>query len=167
LPHLKSYASMLAFERRDLFMHEVTTEIEIDASAQRVWAVLIDFADHPNWNPFVREISGLPHVGEKLKVAIQPPGGKGMTFNPTVLVVTPEQELRWLGRFIIPGLFDGEHYFRVVPLGPGKVRFIHGERFSGLLVMLAKSSLVSGVKAGFEAMNTALKAKAESIKPAR
>lgn len=142
-------------------MHEVTTEIEINASAQRVWSVLIDFAEHPNWNPFVREITGVPRVGEKLRVAIQPPGGKGMTFRPIVLVATPEQELRWLGRFIIPGLFDGEHYFRIVPLGPDKVRFIHGERFSGLLVGLAKSSLDSGTMAGFEAMNKALKAKAE------
>ncbi|GAB3550513.1 SRPBCC domain-containing protein [Noviherbaspirillum agri] len=145
-----------------MFTHEVKTEIEINASAQRVWSVLIDFAEHPNWNPFIREITGLPHVGEKLRVAIQPPGGKGMTFRPTILVAQREQELRWLGRFLIPGLFDGEHYFRVIPLSPDKVRFIHGEQFSGLLVGLAKSSLDSGTKAGFEAMNKALKAKAES-----
>lgn len=145
-------------------MHEVTTEIEINASAQQVWSVLVNFAEYPNWNPFVREITGVPRVGEKLRVVIQPPGGKGMTFRPTVLVATAEQELRWLGRILIPGLFDGEHYFRVVPLGPDKVRFIHGERFSGLLVALAKATLDSATKAGFEAMNQALKAKAEPRK---
>ena len=36
-----------------------------------------------------------------------------MTFKPTVLAVHPERELRWLGRFILPGLFDGEHSFRI------------------------------------------------------
>jgi len=143
-------------------MHEISTEIEIHASAARVWSVLTNFEAHPDWNPFVRKISGTARVGEKLKVFIQPPGGNGMTFRPTVLVSKPEQELRWLGRFLIPGLFDGEHYFRIVSLGPERVRFIHGEQFSGILVRLAKSSLDTATRAGFEAMNQALKARAES-----
>lgn len=144
-------------------MHEIATEIEINASASRVWSVLTDFPAHADWNPFVREISGEPRAGARLRIEICPPGGKGMRFRPTVLVATPGEELRWLGRLLIPGLFDGEHYFRIVPLAPDHVRFVHGERFSGLLVGLAKSSLDSGTRAGFMAMNSALKSRAESL----
>ncbi|WP_019142762.1 SRPBCC domain-containing protein [Noviherbaspirillum massiliense] len=143
-------------------MLEIRTEIEINASAGRVWSVLTDFAGHPAWNPFVRRIEGMPKAGERLTVWIQPPGGKGMRFRPIVLEATSEQELRWLGRVLLPGMFDGEHYFRIVPVGEDKVRFIHGERFSGVLVGLLKSSLETGTRAGFEAMNRALKARAEA-----
>ncbi len=142
-------------------MIEITTDIEISATPQRVWSILVDFPSHSQWNPFVCSIEGVPKAGERLKVAIQPPGGKGMTFRPTVLVATPEQELRWLGRFLLPGIFDGEHYFQIVPIGPDRVRFIHGEKFSGILVSLAKSGLEGGTRAGFVAMNRALKARAE------
>lgn len=143
-------------------MIEITTDIEIEAAPERVWAILVDFPAHPRWNPFVRSVEGEPTAGKRLKISVQPVGGKGMTFRPIVLTSTPNQELRWLGRFLLPGIFDGEHYFRIVPLGPNKVRFIHGEKFSGILVALAKSGLEGGTKSGFIAMNTALKARAES-----
>jgi uncharacterized protein YndB with AHSA1/START domain len=35
-------------------MKELHTEIEIDASAERVWDILTDFASYPQWNPFIR-----------------------------------------------------------------------------------------------------------------
>jgi uncharacterized protein YndB with AHSA1/START domain len=37
-------------------MKELHSEIEIDASAERVWAILTDFASYPRWNPFIRSI---------------------------------------------------------------------------------------------------------------
>lgn len=143
-------------------MHEVITEIIVDAPAHRVWGVLTDFDAHPAWNPFVRRIEGAPQAGRRLKVSIQPPGGKGMTFKPVVLKAVPNRELRWLGRLLLPGIFDGEHYFIIESLTSARVRFIHGERFSGILVALMKSSLDGRTRAGFEAMNRALKARAES-----
>lgn len=142
-------------------MHNVVTEIEIEATPERVWAILLDFPAHPEWNPFVRSIKGVAKVGERLTVSIQPKGAKAMTFRPTVLTATPNVELRWLGHFLIPGIFDGEHYFQITQLAPRRVRFVQGERFSGILVLFAKSSLDGGTKAGFIAMNQALKSRAE------
>ena len=84
-----------------------------------------------------------------------------MTFRPTVLCVAPERELRWLGRLIVPGLFDGEHRFLIEPLEAGRSRFIQSERFSGLLVPLAGGGLEK-TAAGFEQMNVALKHDAEA-----
>jgi hypothetical protein len=54
-----------------------------------VWEVLSDFDAYPEWNPFIRRISGSPHEGEKLEVRIEPPGSRGMKFKPTVLEATP------------------------------------------------------------------------------
>jgi len=141
--------------------HEIRTEIEIAASAEEVWAILLDFPQHPRWNPFVRQIEGQAKVGERLTVTVKPANGNGMTFRPVVRVVEPRRELRWLGRFLLPGLFDGEHYFRLEPMGKDRVRLVHGEIFSGILVGFAKSGLEGGTKAGFAAMNEALRARAE------
>lgn len=143
-------------------MYEIRTVIIVTASAERIWSVLTDFDAHPDWNPFVRSIEGRAQPGARLKVSIHPPGGKGMTFKPVVLKAEPNRELRWLGRFLFPGIFDGEHYFVIEPLDANQVKFIHGERFSGILVSLLKSSLDGRTRAGFEAMNLALKARAES-----
>lgn len=141
--------------------HEIRTEIEIAASAEEVWAILLDFPQHPRWNPFVRQIEGQAKVGERLTVTVKPANGNGMTFRPVVRVAEPRRELRWLGRFLLPGLFDGEHYFRLEPMGKDRVRLVHGEIFSGILVGFAKSGLEGGTKAGFVAMNEALRARAE------
>lgn len=141
-------------------MKVVATELQIDAPPSRVWDVLTDFPSHSDWNPFVRFIAGRLRPGETLSVFIQPPGGKGMRFSPTVLSVQPNRELRWKGKLLVPGLFDGEHYFRLKPANDG-TQFEHGETFSGLLVALMPASSFGNIRAGFEAMNEALKIRAE------
>jgi uncharacterized membrane protein len=55
---------------------EVFSEIEIQTSAERVWRVLNDFASYPEWNHFIRRIKGQPKEGKRLRVYIEPPGGK-------------------------------------------------------------------------------------------
>lgn len=142
-------------------MIEIRTGIDIAASPARVWQVLLDFPAHAEWNPFVRSIAGKAQAGERLAVQVQPPGGRAMRFQPRVLAARDAQELRWRGQLLFPGLFDGEHFFLLEPTPQG-TRFTHGERFSGLLVPMARSSLEGGTRAGFEAMNRALKARAEA-----
>src|SRR5262245_59725245 len=141
-------------------MHRIDTNIEIRAPAERIWSILTDFAGYASWNPFVRSIEGAPKVGEILNVLIQPPGRKGMRFRPRVLASEPARELRWKGKVLIAGLFDGEHFFRLAP-GAGPVMFHQGEVFSGLLVPLMQSALDGPTRQGFIAMNEALKRKAE------
>ena len=85
-----------------------------------------------------------------------------MTFRPSVLVADSERELRWLGRLLVPGVFDGEHRFQIQALTGGKVLFQQSETFSGLLVPLFRSRLDRDTKRGFEEMNLALKARAEA-----
>ncbi len=142
-------------------MREITTEIEINAPPARVWEILTDFARYPQWNPFITNIEGRPIVGERLKVLIRPPGGKGMTFRPIVLAVQPPSELRWLGRLILPGIFDGEHRFQIEPLDAARSRFRQSEQFKGILVPILWRTMATSTRHGFEAMNAAVKTQAE------
>ncbi|CAG0953457.1 hypothetical protein BURK1_00324 [Burkholderiales bacterium] len=141
--------------------HRLVTSIEIDAPAAHVWSVLTAFPRYPRWNPFVRSIVGEAEVGRTLVVSIHPPGGRAMRFRPTVLVVEPGRELRWKGKLLIPGLFDGEHWFRIAPLSDARAAFEQGEVFSGLLVPRFRPTLDDSTQRGFVAMNEALKREAE------
>jgi hypothetical protein len=143
-------------------MKQLHTEIEIEAPAERVWELLTDFASYPEWNPFIRSISGQPTPGERLEVRLEPPGGRGMTFKPKVLNAEPNRELRWLGHLLVPGLFDGEHSFTIQPLEENRVRFVQREAFKGLLVPLFSRSLDTNTQRGFEEMNRALKERTEA-----
>jgi hypothetical protein len=142
-------------------MKELCTEIEIQASSERVWQILSDFARFPQWNPFIRWAKGQAKTGAHLEVRIQPSGASGMTFKPVVLKAEPNRELRWLGRFFLPGLFDGEHIFNIESLGTQQVRFTQREIYTGWLVPLMAHGLDTDTRRGFEEMNQALKALAE------
>lgn len=140
---------------------ELNSEIEIKASPETVWKLLTDISRFPEWNPFIRWLKGELKVGQKLAVFIQPSGARGMEFKPVVLKVETNRELRWLGRLMFPGLFDGEHIFQIEPLGDGRVRFRQREIFSGVLVPLLKKSLDTDTRRGFNEMNQKLKELAE------
>jgi hypothetical protein len=137
------------------------TEIAIAATPEAVWAILADFAAYPDWNPFVRRISGKLEAGATLEVDLAPPGGRAMTMRPTLREVQPGRILRWLGHLGMPGLFDGEHSFQVEPSGEGQVRFVQSEHFSGVLVPLVMRFIGAATEQGFVAMNQALKERAE------
>ena len=142
-------------------MKEIVTETEIAASATRVWSVLTNLERFSEWNPFITEAEGEVKEGAGLRVHISPPGGKPMTFKPRVTRVVPEREFRWLGRFLIPGLFDGEHIFEVKPLSENRSGLVQREEFRGLLVPLLWRSLDTRTRQGFNDMNAALKVRAE------
>jgi hypothetical protein len=146
---------------------QLRTEIDIQASPDRVWEVLTDFAAYPDWNPFITQARGTARVGERLTNRMQPVGGRGVTFRPTVLQADPGRRLRWLGRLVAPGIFDGEHTFTIERLGDGRVRLVQEEQFRGLLVPLMARSLDRRTLPGFELMNRALKRRAERPRPRR
>jgi hypothetical protein len=140
----------------------VATAIDIDAGPQAVWDVLTDFAAYPEWNPFMDRIDGTAEVGRRLVVHLAGRGGRGTTFRPTVLVATPGEELRWVGRLGPGGLFDGVHSFVLTAQPDGTTRLTHGERFTGILVALFKGATANS-RAGFEAFNEALRRRVETI----
>ena len=140
---------------------KIKTEILINTTTDKVWRILTDFDKYPGWNPFIKYIKGTVETGRQIEVRIEPPGAKGMVFKPTVLAVETEKELRWLGHLLFPGLFDGEHSFKIIDNKNGTSTFIHSEHFKGILVPLFKKQLTINTKKGFELMNEKLKELAE------
>ncbi|WUH96773.1 SRPBCC domain-containing protein [Spirillospora sp. NBC_00431] len=144
----------------ELDPHEVRTSVEISASADEVYGIITDFDSFPQWNPFIVKAEGEPKKGARLHNVLRDSDGGTMKFSPKVLKAEPGRELRWIGRMWIPGIVDGEHYFRIEPAGNGRVRLTQGERFSGALVPVAGGQL--DMEDEFAAMNAAVKARAEA-----
>ncbi|MFK8045617.1 MAG: SRPBCC family protein [Crocinitomicaceae bacterium] len=139
----------------------IQTTITIKASPSEVWAILTEFDKYPNWNPFIKSITGQAKVGSILIAKIQPPESKEMTFKPRVHVSDENEELKWKGKLLFKGLFDGEHQFLISDNGDGTVSFEQNEKFTGLLVKILPSSMFKNTESGFKEMNAKLKIEAE------
>ncbi len=143
-------------------MIEIFTEVEIRSSAQRIWRALMDFPAYARWNPVIRWIRGSAVPGTKLSVLFHPRGKLPVCFRAMVTVAAAESEFRWTGWFVSPRIFSGDHYFRLEANGSDRCRLIHGEVFRGPLAPLMYRMLADYNRAGFVAMNEALKSYVES-----
>lgn len=141
-------------------MKAVQVVTDIAAPVETVWAELSSVDKYADWNPFITVFHGELAEGNRVEVRIEPPGGRAMTFKPTITVLAERRQLQWLGRLNLPGVFDGRHSFLVEPLEGGRTRLTQAEEFSGVLVPLARA-LLEKTRAGFEAMNEALRLRAE------
>lgn len=136
--------------------YRLSVATPIDASAEEVWAVLTDTASYPDWNPFIVESTGDLTPGGTITITTVDVNGESMSFNPRLLAVDPERELRWIGTVGVRGFFDGEHSFRIEP-GPGDgVTLVQEEWFSGVAVPPMINSVRSSTEPMFEQMNLAL-----------
>ncbi|CAK0740643.1 hypothetical protein CCP3SC1_1220003 [Gammaproteobacteria bacterium] len=59
-----------------------------------------------------------------------------MDFNLTLKGIKSPQEMIWTSQIFLPGVLDGEHYFRIEKVTAEKVIFRQGERYSGILLYL-------------------------------
>jgi hypothetical protein len=144
---------------------ELESEVKVQASPERVWEVLTDFAAYPDWNPFIVQAGGRAAPGSRLELRMRLPGRRPTTFRPQVLEAEPARRLRWLGHLLVPGLFDGEHRFTIEPAGPGRARMTQRETFRGLLAPLLLAFIAGPTLEGFRQMNRALQARAEEPTP--
>lgn len=142
-------------------MKQLANEIQINASAERVWQLLTDFARFPQWNPFIHSASGEAKAGARLEVTLQPSGAERTIVRPTVVKAEQNHELRWLERRLAGGLLDVERIFTIESLDAGHVRFTQREIFTGLLVPLRASYHRTDTRRGLKEMNHALKLRAE------
>jgi hypothetical protein len=140
---------------------EIRSELEIAAPAAEVWGILTDFPRYQEWNPFITELKSDGVVDSPLQLLLSLPEGRDHRLKATLLRIEENFELRWRAHLLLPGLFDGEHFLRVIELDSQRTRFVQGENFSGVLLRFSGRTLTQ-VARGFDYMNEALKRRAEA-----
>jgi hypothetical protein len=141
-------------------MKNISVVTTIAAPVQAVWAELCTVSNYPAWNPFITRFDGALLVGSRPKIRIAPPGGRAMTFRPTITEMDDQRRVEWIGRVVLPGIFDGRHSFHLEVLPDNRTRLTQSEEFSGILVPLA-GPVLERTRGGFAAMNEALRLRAE------
>lgn len=109
----------------------------IDASPDRVWAVLTDAAGYSGWNTAVVSLQGRIALGEKLKlVSVVAPE---RTFTLRVAELEAPHRMVWTSGMPL-GLFRGVRTYELRPDGDGGTEFSMAEVFSGPLApMITKA----------------------------
>lgn len=143
-----------ALDRPAVTVHE---EMVIVAPRERVWRLLTEFDGYEDWNPFITWAKGDARIGETVRFRREPRPADAEEIEAEVLDVKVKRKLRWRTRRYLPGVLDEEHTFRVLPLGPDRVRLVYQGRFEGLLQPFVD---LDDTKRGYERMAHALKDRA-------
>lgn len=139
-------------------MKRVATQLDLDATPERVYAVLTDLPRYAEWNPVVRRISGDARVGGRVRFRIEIAGLPGLTLAARVCLADPSLGFGWRGG--VGGVLTGEHTMRITKLGEGRTRLSHGEDFHGLLARLALTrATLAKLERSYAQMNDALAAR--------
>ncbi|MBL4656483.1 MAG: SRPBCC domain-containing protein [Flavobacteriales bacterium] len=143
-------------------MREIRTETEIAAPPEKVWGILTDFENWKEWNPVVTDVSGEANLNSKLNIRMKGEGGKGgMNYAATITDLVEQKSFRWRATMVAGFLFTNDKIFELEESSSG-TRVVHWEEFSGIMVGMFWGKLSKGVPPMLEAMNEALKKKAEN-----
>jgi hypothetical protein len=110
----------------------------INATPDRIWAILVDGAHYPDWDSGVLRVEGTIARSETIKVvsAVSP----GRTFPVKVTQFDPNHSMAWSGGMPL-GLFKGVRTFTLTPAGEGATQFGLREEYSGPLVPMMWRSM--------------------------
>ncbi len=145
-----------------MFSRTIDAWIDIEASPNRIWEVLVDFPKWSIWNSFIPLVEGKLQKGQTLKIKVSPPGLKTMTFQPKIFSLIQNKEIVWGGSFLWI-VYRGEHLFLIEPLTENRTRFRQIERFHGPMVLFM-DSMIKKTEKGYHQMNLLLKMRVEELK---
>lgn len=129
----------------------------IEASAERVWALLTDVARWPAWNTTVDKVGGRVALGATVTVYTKLSPKRA--FPVKVAELDAPRRMVWRGGMPF-GLFAGTRTYTVAPQGGDRVGFEMREEFTGLLAPLIGKSLPD-LQPAFDEFARCLKAAAE------
>lgn len=138
-------------------MKTIASEVTVEATPERTWAVLTDFGAFREWNPFLPRMDARPEPGAPLRATGRLPIGLKLPFTGAIQVVEPPRRLAWQARPVLTprGAFDIVHTIEVTETD-GRTVVRQREDVSGWLVPLLGAVLRQAAR-GQRAMNDALR----------
>ncbi|HUR51169.1 MAG TPA: SRPBCC family protein [Mycobacteriales bacterium] len=147
----------------DGFLIESVT-VEIEAPQQLVWEVLTDYARYPEWNPYTVRVETSLRIDDVIDLYLPDPAKPGETFlnREYIRVVEPPRYLRYDTGSELQGMQAVREQW-VQDLGAGRSSYRTTDLFSGEVAGWVHEHQGEWVKAGFDSVAVALKARAESL----
>jgi hypothetical protein len=151
---------------RSISLAVYRTTFSIAATAEAVWAILVDFECYPEWNPSLPSISGDVEVGSTVALTLVMLGRPPAKVRAKLKEVVPERRLCWHGNVGGDRLFAGTREFGIEPQPDDTVLFTDVEDVTGLLFPLFRAAMGGAIQSHHGNLNAALKDRAERPTPA-
>ena len=144
----------------------IEDRIGIQAPAELVWDILADLGRWHEWNPTYPQAAGQIRIGEVVTLTLALPGQPPQALTPRIMDWVPNEQLHWQLK-MMGGLIKTLRYFEIEALGEASTVVDNGEIFGGLMGPSLGKRMGRSVRRGFQAMNAALKDRAEAQWSAR
>ncbi len=145
----------------------IYSEIEIDAPAERVWSILVDFEAYPRWNRFTPRITLRNAdfaVGAEFELDCQMTDTSLLRGErEQILSIEPARYRFTMGtsrRHGRPGIRSCRVQ-ECVPLGPNRCRLVNYEEFEGPLAPIVRLLYAKKLGVAFRKFCASVKARAE------
>ncbi len=138
-------------------MKEYSATAMIQASPEKIWAILTRGANYSEWDPGTERIEGEIAAGKKITAysTLSP----GRAFPVKVSEFIPGRKMTWRSGMPL-GLFKGERTFTLIPQDNGMTQFVLREVFSGPMLAFMGNSIPDMTET-FEEFVNGLKNRAE------
>lgn len=132
-------------------------EIEINASTEVVWAVLMDTDNYHAWNPVMKLLEGKVIAGNRVKYQFTQSADSKYDIESNVKKIIPNQLLNQAGG--VPLVLTFDHKYILEPSGTSTKLTIH-EEYRGIGVNFWNPK---PVELAYGRLNAALKARVEGL----
>lgn len=135
--------------------------VEIEAPAERVWDILVDFERYKEWNPFTTRVDATLDIGSPVMLHVKL--GRLKRKQPEVIeTVEPPHLLAWGVTMGARFLLIARREQRLEVLSETRCRYLTTDATTGLLTPLVALLFGRFIRQGFNEMAAALKTRAEA-----
>jgi len=145
-------------------MQIIETSILIQAPVERVWTILTEVDNYPNWNPFIIDASGQLIAGQKIQFHKVMHGGAVPHQSMVTVFNAENHSLCWTTTWIHALFFKTMNSFNLEAINEESAYLIQVESQQGLLSILSLPSMLNSLRSSMVSMNKALKRQAEDKK---
>jgi len=143
----------------------VAASIDIAASAERIWSVLVDLDGYGSWNTFTPRVRSTLVVGEPVHLdVVLGPRRRTRSVNHVEVVEAPSR-IVWSSTLLHHRLLRTRRTQRIEPLDGGRCRYTSHETFEGPLAPLVGLVSRTAVEQGFAAVAEGLRCRVEGLGP--
>jgi len=140
-------------------VQEYDTTAAINASPDKVWAILTDGSAYSQWNPEIVGIDGTIAAGARITAHVRLGDGAVRKVPQRVTALDAPRWMQWTGGLPF-GLFVGRRTFTVTPTGSGAEFRMHLHMSGPLASLILKS--VGNRQPEIDRFSAALKERAEA-----
>ena len=135
--------------------------VEIEAGAEHVWDILVDFERYGEWNPFTTRVEARLEIGAPVMLHVRL-GWLKRKQPERIETVEPPHLLAWGTTMGHPVLLSALREQRLEALSEARCRYSTTDATSGLLTPLVALLFGRLIRRGFNDLAAALKTRAET-----